>query len=228
MCIRDRGTGSRPGRQQERGAGVGESVGRQSARERRRVGDPQLGGDGGRLTAGDQDGAVPPGRDEGLRDLQGVEHAVAGVLHVEDRAGQAELGGHDVGRRRFDHVLAGRREDHQVDVGGPDPLVGQEFAGGARRQIGRLLVVVDQVYARHAGQLGDQPGRRGEAAAGGGDLGLPFAHAGPAFGQVRGGPRQAGPKVAHGLTLGRRVQAPRRPTPLMCLSARVWRCRAFV
>jgi len=55
------------------------------------------------LTAGDQHAAILAGCDERISDLHRVEHTVAGVYDVH---------------HRLDQVLAGARENEQVDRAG--------------------------------------------------------------------------------------------------------------
>ena len=69
------------------------------------------------LAGRDDDARRPAGLDEGLRDVETVEEAVARVLHVHHRgAVAAERDLDHVGRRRLGDVVRGRSEDQEIDV----------------------------------------------------------------------------------------------------------------
>lgn len=92
------------------------------------------------------------GADQGVGDLEGVDHAVAGVADVEGGARQARLGRHDVGVGGFADVCADRREEQQVDVGRMQAGCVKHTCGGAGGEVrGQVAGVGDGAFVQTEG-----------------------------------------------------------------------------
>jgi hypothetical protein len=85
----------------------------------------------------------------------------------------AERGLHDVGGGRLHHVAGRRGEEQQVQIERVEAGVGQDLAGGAHREVGRVLVVGRHPPALDAGGLREHPVRQRQVA-GRGDPALQF------------------------------------------------------
>ena len=89
------------------------------------------------LARRDQHATGLAGPDEGVRHVETVDHAVAGVVEVEDpRLTRAERIRDHVGRRRLHAVAGDAGEDQGVDVERADAGVSERPRGGRHRQLG--------------------------------------------------------------------------------------------
>ncbi len=177
------------GLEQQRGPAVGEGVAGERLRQLAQVAHLPAGG-ARRALAGDHEHPVVlAGADQGLSHLDGVEHRVAGVLDVEDRAARPQRRGDDVRGGRLHEVLRRRREEQQVDVPDPEPLVGEQLPRRRHREVRGLPVVRHHVPSLDPGRPQHDPRWRPEPAALGRDPRLALRTRCPARRQVGRHPR---------------------------------------
>ncbi len=157
MALRDDPLAVGAGLDEQRRPGVGERVAGERLGELPQVPDVPTGSTARALAGDDEDPLVLPGVDQRVGDLQGVQHGVAGVLHVEHRAGGTERRGDDVRGGGFDEVLGGGGEQQQVDVVRAQPGLGEQLLRGGHGEVGRLPVVGHHVTRPDAGGPLDDP-----------------------------------------------------------------------
>ena len=150
------------------------------------------------LAAGDEHAPVLTARNEGLGHLHGVEHRVAGVLHIHHRAGETKFRGDDVACRGLDEILASAREDQQVGLA--RRLVERDACCGDG-EVGGVPSLGPQMNRLHPGQAVDEPGRDLEFRIRGSEVAL----------GLRGGSRRLRAGRRRARRFGRKRNAPSEP-----------------